>query len=82
MGENNCKWSNWQRINLQNIQAAYPAWYQKNSLIKKKKKNWAKDLNRYCSKEDKQMANNNIKKTQHHSLLEKYKSKLQWGNTS
>ena len=30
MGENNSKWSNWQRINLQNIQAAHAARYQKN----------------------------------------------------
>ena len=29
MGENICKWSNWQRINLQNIQAAHAAQYQK-----------------------------------------------------
>ena len=30
MGENNSKWSNWQRINLKNIQAAHAAQYQKN----------------------------------------------------
>ena len=30
MGENNSKWNNWQRINLQNIQAAHAAQYQKN----------------------------------------------------
>ena len=30
MGENICKRSNWQRINLQNIQAAHAAQYQKN----------------------------------------------------
>ena len=30
MRENNCKWSNWQRINLQNIQAARAAQYWKN----------------------------------------------------
>ena len=30
MGENNTKWINWQRINLQNIQAAYTAQYQEN----------------------------------------------------
>ena len=30
MGENNSKWNNWQRINLQNIQAAYTTQYQKN----------------------------------------------------
>ena len=30
MGENNSKWNNWQRINLQNIQATHSTQYQKN----------------------------------------------------
>ena len=30
MGENMCKWNNRQRINLQNIQTAHGAQYQKN----------------------------------------------------
>ena len=30
MGENNSKWSNWQRINLKNIQADHVAQFQKN----------------------------------------------------
>ena len=30
MGENICKWSYWQSINLQNLQAAHAAQYQKN----------------------------------------------------
>ena len=29
MGENNLKWSNWQRINFQNTQAAHVGQYQK-----------------------------------------------------
>ena len=38
MGENNSKGNNRKRLNLQNIQAAHAAKYQKNKLIKK----WAK----------------------------------------
>ena len=30
MGENNSKWSNWQRINLKNIKATPAALFQKN----------------------------------------------------
>ena len=30
MGENNSKWSNWQRINIKNIQAVHAAQFQKN----------------------------------------------------
>ena len=29
MGKSNCKWSNWQRINLQNLQAAHAPQYHK-----------------------------------------------------
>ena len=36
MGENNCKWNNWQRINFQNIQAVHVAQYQKNKQPNKK----------------------------------------------
>ena len=36
MGENIWKWSNWQRINLQNLPAAHAAQYQKNKQPKPK----------------------------------------------
>ena len=43
MGENICKWNNRQRINLQNIQTAHGAQYQRNKNPIKK---WAEDLSR------------------------------------
>ena len=77
--KNNCRFNNWQRINLQNIEAVHTAQYQEktNSPVKK----WAEDLNKYFSKEDTQMINTQWKDAQHHSLLEKCKSKLQCGVT-
>ena len=52
MGENICKWSCWQRINLQYIQTSHAALYQKTHTIQPKKKKWADDLNRHFSKEE------------------------------
>ena len=36
VGENDNEWNNWQRYNLQNMQAAHAAQYQKNKLPNEK----------------------------------------------
>ena len=77
MGENNCRWSNWQRINLQNIKAAHAAQYQKNKQPNQKLGRRPKQTllqRRYTDGQQKHEKN-----SQCCSLLEKCKSVLQWG---
>ena len=59
MGENNRKWSNWQRINLKNIQATPAAQFQKN---KRPNQKMGQKLNRHFSKEDIHMAHIHMKR--------------------
>ena len=77
MEENNRKRNNWQRINLQNIQAVYAAKYQKNKSPNHKTGQRTKQT----FLQTRQMANT-WKDAQHHSLSEKCKSKPQWGTIS
>ena len=73
MGESNGKQNNWERINLQNIQAPHATQFQKNKQPNQKLGQRSKQT---FLKEDIQMANT-WKDAQHNSLLEKCKSKLQ-----
>ena len=56
-----CEQSNQQEINLQNIQTAHAAQYQKKKQTTQSKK-WAEDLNRRISKEDIQMAKKHMER--------------------
>ena len=76
MGENNSKWSNWQRINLKNIQVAPAVQFQKNKWPNQKMDQRTKQT--FLQRRHRWLTNT-WKDAQHHSLSEKCKSKPQWG---
>ena len=59
MWENLCKWSDWQGINLQNIQIVHASLYQKHP--KQPNQKCVEDVNRHFSREHIQMANKYMK---------------------
>ena len=61
MGENS-KWNNWQRTNLQNIQAPHEAQYQKSKQPNQPHQKVGRRLKQTFSKEDIQMANKHMKR--------------------
>ena len=79
MGENNSKWNNWQRVNFQNIQATHATPYQIKSTQSKSGKKPQTDIS---PNKTYRWLRNTWKDAQHHLLLEKCKSKLQWDITS
>ena len=76
MGGNNSKWNNWQRINLQNIQAAQ---LQENKWPSQK---MGQSRNVCYPKKTYRWLTNTWKDPQHHSLSEKCKPKPQLDTTS
>ena len=70
----------WQEIKLQNIQTAHTAQYQKDK--RPSRKNEQKTQKDFSLKKTYRWPKDTSKDAQHHCLLQKCKSRIQWGITS
>ena len=66
MGENNCKWTDWHRINFQNIQAAR---YQKNKQPNQKMGGWPKQTFLQRKHTDGQQTHEKMLNLSHHECV-------------
>ena len=79
MGENSCKWWDQQGFNFQNIQIAHTTIPEKQTTQSKSGK---KTYQTFSPKKTYRWLTNTWRDAQHHSVLEKCKSKVQWDITS
>ena len=78
MGENLCKWSDWQEINFQNIQTFHGALYEKTSNPIKK---CSEHLKEHSPQKGHMGGQKNMRKCSTSLIIKQFKSKPQRGIT-